>query len=518
MPQQYSRLVGPDGQPISLGSLVEDEDLGGVVGVRQVFHDSVARGMTPARLADVLERATRGDAWDYLTIAEEMEERDAHYAALLSVRKRSVAGVPRAVEPASTSAIHKQHADFIAEQIRLPAFAEMVIDLLDALGKGYSVCRIRWDRGRQWRAREFPHLDPRWFRFDRLNGRDLRILSQDAPTDGLPLEAFKYIVHQPRIKTGLQVRSGLARLCAVMWICKAYAIKDWTAFCEVFGLPLRIGRWGPNATNEDKAILKRAVASIGTDAAAVMPDSMKLEFHQLGNVTGGAELYERLCKFADLQMSKAVLGQTGTTDAQAGGLGSGQANVFNEVREDIKVADAFDLQVTLNRDFVKPAIDLNFGPQEQYPLLKIQEAEPEDLEKLGKTLQVFIPFGLRVSEQTILDKFGLPTPKDGERVLMAPSPASASLPIAMNAQQPRTDQDELDELVQSGLDEWQQQVDPILQAVQTLAQGVDTVDELLAQLPSVLADVEPSKLVRSMAEAALKARGQADSSKQGGAS
>jgi phage gp29-like protein len=66
-----------------------------------------------------------------------------------------------------------------------------------------------------------------------------------------------------------------------------------------------------------------------------------------------------------------VLGQTNTTDAQAGGLGSGQAQVHNEVRGDIERADAKLLAATLNRDLVVPMVILNRGVRDKYPRLKI---------------------------------------------------------------------------------------------------------------------------------------------------
>ncbi len=58
-------------------------------------------------------------------------------------------------------------------------------------------------------------------------------------------------------------------------------------------MPLRLGRYGPGATETDIAELMRAVANLGTDAAAVLPDSMRIEFTEAGNRTGGAELLGR---------------------------------------------------------------------------------------------------------------------------------------------------------------------------------------------------------------------------------
>jgi phage gp29-like protein len=43
---------------------------------------SVASTLSPARLAGVLRNVTEGNARDYFILAEEMEERDLHYASV----------------------------------------------------------------------------------------------------------------------------------------------------------------------------------------------------------------------------------------------------------------------------------------------------------------------------------------------------------------------------------------------------------------------------------------------------
>lgn len=513
-----SRILGPDGEPVELALLDQPIAEGGLAHVRQVWIDSIARGLTPARLTSVLERAAQNDPDDYLTLAEEMEERDPHYASVLSTRKRAVSSLPIVVEAASDDAQDGKIADFVTEMTRRAEFGHLIEDLLDGLGKSYAVSEIIWDRGAQWSPREYCHRDPRWFRWDRETGRELRLRDAADMLNGIALAPFKFIVHKPRIKSGLQIRCGLARLCAFMWICKAYALKDWLAFAEVFGLPFRLGRYGPTASRDDVAILKRAVAAIGSDAAAVLPESMKIEFVTGPQVGGGNDLFRVLSDWLDRQMSKAVLGQTSTTDAQSAGLGSNQANVHNDVRADIQASDCRDLEVTLNRDLVRAAVDLNFGPQVKYPRLSFHIAEPEDLGQLASALEKLVPLGLEVEQSVIRDKFGLPEPASGAKLLGAPSPPppppvtppadpALNRRLALNRGLPRASRDELDRIADTGLDGWQEQLDPIMAEVQRLADDATDTDDFLARLPAALMNVQPEKLTRALAEAAMKARG-----------
>ena len=431
------RILGPDGEPIELDLL--DEEIAGpsLTGLRQVWTDSVARGLTPAQMVDLLDSAANGLSHDYLTLADDMEERDPHYYSVLGTRKLAIESLGVTVEAASDAAPQQRQAELVRAVVRSDGFEPMLQEQLDALGKGYAVNEIIWNRdGRQWVPERYEFRDQRWFVWDRETGRQIRLLHEDNPTWGVPLQPYKFIVHRPRLRTALPVKSGLARIVAFAWICKAYALKDWLAFAEVFGMPLRVGKYGPNAKREDISALRRAVANLGSDAAAVMPESMKIEFQQVGNVTGGAELYERLCTYLDKQVSKAVLGQTMTADD---GSSMAQAKVHNEVRLDLLAADAKQLAATLNRDLVRPLIDLNFGPQDAYPRIVIPVPEQENVPQLVDAIERLVPLGLKVGMSTIRDKIGLPDPDKGEELLTParpePAPGSgAPLQAAHNAQ------------------------------------------------------------------------------------
>jgi phage gp29-like protein len=166
----------------------------------------------------------------------------------------------------------------------------------------------------------------------------------------------------------------------------------------------------------------RALSMLGSDAAAAFPKSMDVEFiDRKGGETG--DLFERLATWADLQVSKAVLGQTSTTDAVAGGLGSGQATTHNDVRGDIERADAKLLGATLNRDLVRPIVMLNRGHRDAYPRIRIGRPEEEDVKAFLEAVDAAVKYGVPVSVTTFRQKTGIPEPAAGEELLTAPEPA-----------------------------------------------------------------------------------------------
>lgn len=499
-------LYGADGRPIDLSALAVERATQTLTGVRTVWHDPVASRLTPVRLAQVLRDAAEGDAVAYLTLAEEMEERDLHYESVLSTRKLAVTGLTLSVESPSDDAKAVAIADAVTELMHSPETSNALDDLLDALAKGYSAVELIWQRAASRWTPRFAWRDPRFFQFDRVTGHELRLRDDSAPIDGLPLEPYKWIVHRPRLKTGIPIRGGLARLVAASYMAKSFTLKDWLAFAEVFGMPLRIGRHGPQATDADIRTLINAVANLGSDAAAVLPDSMRIEFEPAPNGAGGPDLFSGLAEFLDKQVSKAVLGQTMTTDD---GSSLAQAKVHDDVREDIRNRDAQQLANTLVRDLVRPFVDLNFGPQRLYPALRFDTEKPEDLKSLADSLIPFIDHGLPVEASVILDKFRLQMPAKGALLLgkaasATPTPGKPSLNRAGAV-------DPLDALVADGLDDWQPQLEPVVGPLRALFASSSSFEELKRGLDGLADKVDQRLLARELARFMLQARGVGES-------
>lgn len=393
-----------------------------LAGMHHRYHVPVDQGSTPAQLTALLRDADYGYADAYLTLAEEMEERDPHYASVLSTRKRAVLGLPRLVESASDKRQDKKLADAVRDALAGPSLNGLLSGLLDALGKGYSAVELLWDTSATPWIPRYAWRDPRFFRYDRETGRTL-LLAPTVHDDGQPLPPYRFIVHQPQLKMGLPIRGGLARLCAMTHLCARLALEDWLLLAEVFGMPLRIGRYGSSASAADIELLKSAVTGLGHDAAAVLHESMQIEFQAAASGAGGADMYDRLLDRLDKLISKAVLGRSDAADATSGKLGNEQTS--SEVRRDILESDAADLSETLNAQLVRPFIDLNFGPQQRYPSLKLHVPDQEDLTGLVDMLAKLVPLGLKVEQSVIRDKWGLPDPDDGADLLGAPAAPSA---------------------------------------------------------------------------------------------
>lgn len=443
-----AELIDLHGRPLRREVLTREIAGPTLMGLRSPIAGYPADGLNPIRLAQILRAADMGDPLRYFELAEAIEERDPHYVGVLGVRKRQVAQVDVTVEAASEDAADVELADMVREWLGRDELAEEAFDILDAVGKGDSFTEIVWDTSAgQWYPKRLEWRDPRWFEYDRRDGRTPLLRGgESGHAQATELEPFKFIRHTVKAKSGLPVRSGLARIAAWGWMFKAFTQRDWAIFAQTYGQPVRIGKFAPGASDSDRATLFRAVANIAGDMAAIVPAGMEIEFVESKNVGAGSDLFERRADWLDRQISKAVLGQTGTTDSKSGGLGDGGNKVHQEVAADIEAADCKALAATLNRDLVRPWIMLERGPLPRYPRIKIERPKAEDLSLLADTLAKLVPLGLKVSAGQVRDKLNLVEPAAGEELLGAPTraittpaPAAEPAPVeppALQSQQP----------------------------------------------------------------------------------
>lgn len=500
----------------------ENVEPDGDSGVRTLIADSVADSITPDKLAKILRDAIEGDPAEFFELAQEMEERDQHYGSVLATRKLKIAGISPELHAASEDALDQEISDAVRRDILdNPEFVFMIFDLLDALGKGLSLIQIKWDTDNDdgtWKPESYTWIDPRWLQLDKKTKREIRIKEKDNE-DGRKLDEFRFIQHTPRIKSGIPIRGGLARLSVWAWLLKSYTIKDWAAFCEIFGQPLRLGKYGRNANDKDKRALLRAVRSIARDAAAIIPDSMSMELIQ--TKSNGNPVFEGFAKYLDAGISKAVLGQTMTTED---GASQAQAKVHDDVRLDIASADALGVTNTINRYLIVPYVKLNYGVQKAYPKAKFDIVEAEDLDLLSKVLDRLVKLGLKVSSKEVLDRFGFNEPTDANDVLGGASPeedakSKKSLNkllakvASLNKQEGSHDhghhhdtEDELDEISELGLSGWREQGDPLLDPIVTALNKASSLKEFADNLSKLAPDIDMGPLTDALAGSTLAAK------------
>lgn len=433
-------LLGSGGREQARKDILTTEIAGPTMtGIRPIVGGHPAQGLTPQRLASILRAAEHGDAMSYLELAEEMEEKEPRYTAVLGTRKRQCSQLDITVDPASDSAEDEANAELVRLFVEREELEDELFDILDSIGKGYSVTEIIWETSeRQWMPERLKWRMPQWFEIDRTDGETLYLRrdptsplpmsppgSSREPTafqsrDLAPLPPYKFIRHRTAAKSGLPIRGGFARIVSWWYLFKNYTVKDWVIFAEVYGQPLRVGKYHSGATNDEKEVLLKALASIGTDAAAMIPEGMLIEFVQSQTARANADIYAHLVDYIDQLITMLVLGQNLTTQVQEGSRAAAQ--VHDEVRADIERSDCRQLGASLTRDVAIPLVILNRGPQKAYPRIKIGRPEQADVAVLSDALAKLVPLGLRVGQAEVRRKIGVEDPEDDTDLLRAPAP------------------------------------------------------------------------------------------------
>jgi len=461
------------------------------VSIKDRWSTYPSRGLTPERLASILLLADQGDVTSQSELFEEMEEKDTHLSAELLKRKNAVNSLNFGIAPYGEGSKLKEKPDKKDEKVAdfcrdvlfsMPDFEDSLFDLLDAIGKGFAASEILWDVD----GSNTVITGLKWIHQKRLTFvKDFspRIIT-DQNLFGEEIPPFKVVYHRHKARSGYDTRAGMLRVCAWMYLFKNYSIKDWVAFCEVFGMPLRLGKYHPGASTDDKDALVTAIQALGADAAGIISDSTEIEFVEAMKGSTKENVYKALADFCNREISKAIVGATLTTDV--GEKGSYAASkTHNEVRLDLVKSDSWSLANTLRMQVLRPLVGFNFGWDAPVPWFQFHLQEPEDLKTLSEVYKNLVEFGQPVSAEHVRDRFGIPMPEEGETLLQVRGPeqpaAPASLKMIMKSakrDENRFSQEDVDNLSRDGAIAANRAVSALLKPVLDMIEGAESLEEI----------------------------------------
>lgn len=395
--------------------------------LRREFALHPSRGLTPAKLADIFIRAEQGYLVDQANLFMDMEEKDTHIGAELSKRKMAVKQLDWSLAPPrDATEAEKKNTKTLENLIRDSLdIGEIRYDLLDALGHGYSCTELAWGKNRQnfWVPVELAHRSPTWFTVPPFDRNTLHLRDYSEPY-GAPLTPFGWLAHFHKSRAGYIARTGLHRALAWPYLYKNYSVRDLAEFLEVYGLPIKIGKYADGTEDQQKMDLMNALLSIGHHAAGIIPESMQIELQQVSG-QGHADSFKIMMDWSDDAISKAILGGTLTSSTAAHGNRS-LGDVHNEVRLDIRNDDTSQLDNTLSTQLVYPMAVLNgLFADDRCPAFVSDTQEPDDLKLYADSLPNLVGIGSQIPVSYVNQKLKIPVPVKGEPILM---PTKTALP------------------------------------------------------------------------------------------
>ncbi len=408
----------------------------------------IGGSLTPQTVSEIIRQADTGYMWRLVDLANEARQKDGHLHSVLQTREIALTGLEWECRPPGrkTTAADKKAADFCTDAIKgaivpqvgggaeVCGFLDAVAHLSSAAYYGYSVTETLLAKdGRYIVPTAWSRVSPRRFVFAQQTGR-LQwwdVAGPDpSPYPGLDLMTEfpgKFLQHQPRINGDVPCREGLVRV--LMWpaLFRNWTQRDWLQLAEMAWKPWRTGMYKKDlASKEDIENLVSALDNMTSTGVATFPDSTEVKVEWPKQSTRGNSAHGELCAFLGSEMSKAVLGQTLTTEqGQTGSQALGR--VHDEVRKDIRDNDAKAVASTLRRHLLAPLVRLNFGDSVQVPEFCFLTEDAPDMLMFSQAVTTLAPM-MQIPASWVRDRMGIPEPEGAEECLEAPEPPAPIAP------------------------------------------------------------------------------------------
>jgi phage gp29-like protein len=306
----------------------------------------------------------------------------------------------------------------VLNRLDLPRVIE---EMMDAVAFGYSPLEILWtsDKGR-WDIADIVGKPPQWFEYNQENRLVFR--TGVVGTEELPVNRFLVVRHRPSYANpyGIKVFSK----CYWPVTFKKNGFRWWTVFVEKYGGAFMWGKYPNNASENYKNELLEALRAMIGDAVGIAPEGAEITIEALANKGSVNSVHKEYIEAANAEISKAVLGQTLTTEIGAKGSYAA-AQAHNLVRGDLAAADRRRISAAFDR-LASVWTLYNFGAEVAPP--RFEFVKDEDLqEKRACRDRVLYGAGVRLKKSYITREYEIPE-EDFDMAEAAPERQVFSMP------------------------------------------------------------------------------------------
>lgn len=278
---------------------------------------------------------------------------------------------------------------------------KLISDILDATQFGFQPLEIMWkkEKSRYILPEKIIAKPPEWFCFDDDNNLKFRT-KENYYGEIVPEKKFLLAQNNPSYNNPYGERT----LSRVFWSVtfKKGGLKFWVVFTEKYGMPHLIGKHPRGATQEETNTLADMLEEMVQDAIAVIPDDSSVEIQE-ANKSSSAEIYEKLIDKMNAEISKAILGQTLTTEI--GSTGSYAAsNTHMQVRQDIIDSDKKLVESVINQ-LIRWIYEINYT-NEEIPIFEMYAPEDVDL-TLAQRDKILSETGVKFTKEYFIKTYGL---------------------------------------------------------------------------------------------------------------
>ena len=304
--------------------------------------------------------------------------RDYQVSSTWEQRRLDVMSVDWDVEAGGKDKADIEAADTLKEQLSAAKFDRAFRKMLWGKYFGFSVAEVMWKQdGNRIGISAINVRAPERFRFDRQTC-ELLFTGGSNPS-GEPLPERKMWIYRTDGDSD-DVPHGPPIGWKLYWpmFLKENGATFWAVAMEKYGMPTAVGKHpqGVDQSEVDKFV--EALLSIHGNAAVAFPDGFETELLEAMRSSGGD--YEKFQTFWDKAISKAIVGQTMTTDD---GASKSQADVHRDTLDAFVQSDANDICDSFNDGPGLWLSEWNFPNAKQPKLIRLIK-KAEDLGELAE--------------------------------------------------------------------------------------------------------------------------------------
>lgn len=341
---------------------------------------------------------------------------DPHLSSQWDVRLSAVSGFDLDLFPGDESEAATRALEFVRETTAGWAWHLIAEKVSYAVAYGYQPFELIWvaDGGR-WVIEDIVDKPPEWF-----VSRDHQwwYLAGYARRE-LPPGRFAFATH----KASYENPYGVKLFSRVFWpvTIKRNGLAWWTKWIEKYGSVFLVGKHPPNAGDADKSAMLQALEELVNSAVATMPDDSTVQALESAQKTQSSNAHKTFADHLNGEISKAILGQSGTSELGANGSYAA-LQVLNLVRQDLARADRRRVTTFLNR-ILADLVMVNFGADTPAP--RVSYRLPEDLQhdRVERDAKLFTFGTVKPTVQYYVDQYGF-DPSHVSDIVGASEPAA----------------------------------------------------------------------------------------------
>ena len=394
---------------------------------------------TPAELRNALNYV-ESDPRDMFDILRKLPQASIHLMGLIAKRQDAFLSLEFEVVPAAMNAENKEEirrCDLLTDKLYKTNFNDLRKQIINGILFGHSVTIPWWELdNHNMHYPRFESID--FIHFTKKNGllkmivdkndRDfLMTVSKDSKIMGdneastaakllnnseriqlLDIDYNQFVICSTNPFDGLQKDyiGGWMRPMLYLSLLLHYDVIDWAHFNEMYGMPLRVGKYETYSSDAAIEILKTAVQNLGADASAVIDSSTTIEFVENQGAKSSPG-YSAFAEYVETKQSIGIRGETLTTEVNSKGGNRALGQVHQLVGLDKVAHDIMVTNPIVTKQIVERMYLLNFGEplNKSFPNFITYPKGVKDYEAIAAVVRELGSAGLPMSKERVYEEF-----------------------------------------------------------------------------------------------------------------